>query len=137
MKYELEHFHRDIPDNELLADLRRVGQDLGKSRVTFREYNKRGRFTASTLAGRFGSRNAAIDKADLQRTANWNISDEELFKNLVEVWTALGRQPRCRDLRPGPSRFSWNTYAYRFRTWRNALAQFVQWANEGELPPAP
>jgi hypothetical protein len=134
MKYELEHFHRDVPDDELLADLRRVGQELGKSRVTFREYNEKGRFTASTLAGRFGSWNAAIDKAELQRTINRNISDEELFENLVQVWTALGRQPRSRDLRPGPSRFSWNTYAYRFKSWRRALAAFVQWANEGQVP---
>lgn len=135
MSYELEPFHRDVPNDELLADLRRVAQELGKSQVTFREYNDRGRFTASTLAGRFGSWNAAIDKADLQRTINRNISDQELFVNLVEVWTALGRQPRSRDLRPGPSRFSWNTYASRFRTWRNALAQFVKWANEGKLLP--
>ena len=133
MKYELEHVHRDVPDTELLGDLRRVAQELRKNRITFREYNKMGRFTASTLAQRFGSWNAAIDKADLQRTINRNISDEDLFENLVEVWTTLGRQPRSRDLRPGPSRFSWNTYAYRFRTWRNALSQFVQWANEGQL----
>lgn len=135
MKYELEPYHWGIPDEELLADLCRVAAEIDKNRVTFREYNERGRFTASTLAERFGSWHAAIDKANLQRTINRNISDEELFKNLVEVWTALGRQPRCRDLRPGPSRFSWNTYAYRFKTWRKALAQFVQWANQGELPP--
>lgn len=137
MKYELEQFHRDIPDEELLADLRRVAQQLGKDRVTFREYNKRGRFTASTIAGRFSSWNAALDKAKLQRTINRNISDEDLFENLVKVWTALGHQPRSRDLRPGPSRFSWNTYAYRFKSWRKALAAFVQWANEGELRPVP
>ena len=137
MKYELEPFHRDIPDEELLADLRRVAEELGKNRVTFREYNERGRFAAGTLAERFGSWFAAIDKANLQRTINRNISDEELFVNLVEVWTALGRQPRCRDLRPGPSRFSWNTYAYRFSTWRNALAEFVRWANEGKFVPEP
>lgn len=135
MSYDLEHFHRDIPNDDLLADLRRVAKEIGKNRVTFREYNERGRFTASTLAERFGSWNAAIDKADLQRTINRNISDEELFENLVEVWTTLGRQPRCRDLRPGPSRFSWNTYACRFRTWRNALAQFVEWANQGKSLP--
>lgn len=135
MKYELEPYHWGVPDEELLADLCRVAAEIDKNRVTFREYNERGRFTASTLAERFGSWHTAIDKANLQRTINRNISDEELFKNLVEVWTALGRQPRCRDLRPGPSRFSWNTYAYRFKTWRKALAQFVQWANEGELPP--
>jgi hypothetical protein len=40
MKYVLEHFHRDISDDELLADLRRVGQELSKNRVTFREYNE-------------------------------------------------------------------------------------------------
>lgn len=133
MKYELEPFHRDISDEELLADLRRVAEELGKNQVTFREYNKEGHFTASTLAQRFGSWFAAIDKANLQRTINRNISDEALFVNLVEVWTALGRQPRSRDLRPGPSRFSWSTYAYRFRTWRKALADFVRWANEGKL----
>lgn len=133
MKYELEPFHRDIPDEELLADLRRVAEELGKNRVTFREYNKEGRFTASTLVERFGSWFAAIDKADLQRTINRNISDEDLFVNLVEVWTTLGRQPRSRDLRPGPSRFSWNTYACRFSTWRKALTEFVRWANEGKL----
>lgn len=137
MKYELEPFHRDIPDEELLADLSRVAKELGKNQVTFREYNKRGRFSAGTLSERFGSWFAAVDKADLQRTINRNISDEDLFANLVEVWTALGRQPRCRDLKPGPSRFSWNTYAFRFGTWRKALAAFVRWANDGELSPAP
>jgi 5-methylcytosine-specific restriction endonuclease McrA len=137
MKYELEDFHRDIPDEELLADLRRVGEELGRNRVTFREYNEKGRFSAQTLAERFGSWFAAIDKAKLQRAINRNISDEDLFANLVEVWTALGRQPRSRDLRPGPSRFSWNTYAYRFKSWRRALTAFVQWANEGTLLPAP
>jgi 5-methylcytosine-specific restriction endonuclease McrA len=135
MKYELEPFHRDTPDVDLLADLRRVAEELGKNRVTYREYGERGHFASSTLAKRFGSWFAAIDKLNLRRTINRNISDEDLFVNLVEVWTALGRQPRCRDLRPGPSRFSWNTYAYRFKTWRTALAAFVQWANEGEVSP--
>jgi len=137
MKYEVEPFHHDIPDEELLADLRRVAEELGKDRVTFREYKERGRFAPQTLAERFGSWFAAIEKANLQRTINRNISDEDLFVNLVEVWTTLGRQPRSRDLRPGPSRFSWNTYAYRFSTWRRALAEFVRWANEGKLVSEP
>ncbi|MGB9070171.1 MAG: HNH endonuclease [Candidatus Acidiferrales bacterium] len=134
MKYELEPYHWGVPDDQLLADLRRVAGELGKHRVTFREYNERGRFSASTLAERFGSWHGAIDKANLQRTINRNISDEDLFANLVEVWTTLGRQPRSRDLRPDPSQFSWNTYAFRFGTWRKALAQFIRWANEGEIP---
>jgi hypothetical protein len=133
MKYELEPYHWGVPDDELLTDLRRVADELGKNRVTFREYNEKGRFNAGTLTERFGSWHGAIDKANLQRTINRSIPDEDLFANLVEVWTALGRQPRSRDLRPGPSRFSWNTYAFRFGTWRKALAQFVRWANEGQI----
>lgn len=134
MEYELEHFHRNVPDEELLADLRRVGRQLGKDRVTFREYNDRGRFSASTLALRFGSWHGAIDKAELRKTINRNISTEDLFQNLVEVWTALGRQPRSRDLTTANSRYSWHTYSHRFHTWRNALAQFVGSANEGRAP---
>jgi hypothetical protein len=136
VKYELEAFHRDIKDEELLADLRRVGKELGKNRVTFREYGKMGRFSSGTIAVRFGSWHEAIDRANLKRTINRNISEEELFENLVEVWATVGRQPRCRDLQQGASRFSWSTYANRFSSWRNALKQFVQWANDGRLPPA-
>lgn len=137
MRYELKDFHRDIPDEELLADLRRVAMELGNDRVTFRLYNEKGRFSAQTLAQRFGSWFAAIDKANLQRAINRNISDEDLFANLVEVWTTLGRQPRSRDLGLRSSRFSWKTYACRFKSWRGALSAFVLWANEGALPSAP
>jgi hypothetical protein len=137
MKYELEPFHRDIPDEELLADLRRVAEELGKNRVTIDEYNERGSFHATTLTRRFGSWFVATDRAGLSRTRNLNIPNEELFTNLVELWTRLGRQPRYQDLKPGTSRFSSGTYEKRFGTWRKALAAFVNWANEGELSPAP
>ncbi len=137
MKYELEPYHRDTPDEELLEDLRRVAREVGKNRVTIDEYNDRGRFHAATLKRHFGSWFAATDKAGLARTRNLNIPDEELFANLVELWTGLGRQPRYQDLRPETSRFSSGTYEKRFGTWRKALAAFVQWANEGEIPPSP
>ena len=51
MKYELDPFHRDIPDEELLADLRRVAEDLGKHRVTFREYKEERAFRAADPGG--------------------------------------------------------------------------------------
>jgi 5-methylcytosine-specific restriction endonuclease McrA len=137
MKYELEPCHRDIPDEELLADLRRVAEELGKNRVTIDEYNESGSFHATTLTRRFGSWFVATDKAGLGRTRNLNIPNEELFANLVELWTTLGRQPRYQDLKPETSRFSSGTYENRFGTWRKALAAFVEWANEGELLPVP
>ncbi len=133
MKYQLEPYHRDVPDKELLADLSRVAKELGKNRVTLDEYNEKGNFHSTTLTRRFGSWFAATDKAGLARTRNLNIPNEELFANLVELWTTLGRQPRYQDLRPGTSRFSSGTYEKRFGTWRKALAAFVQWANADQV----
>lgn len=137
MKYELEPYHRDVSDEELLADLSCVAKKLGKNRVTIDEYNEQGRFHATTLTRRFGSWFAATDKSGLQRTRNLNISNEDLFANLIELWTNLGRQPRYKDLAAEGSRFSSGTYEKRFGTWRKALEAFVEWANEGELSRTP
>ena len=63
-----------------------------------------------------------------------NVSDEELFNNLVKVWTALGRQPKYNDLTTDVSRYCSGTYEKRFHGWRKALEAFVRWANEGIQP---
>lgn len=137
MKYQLEPYNRDVPDEDLLADLRRVAKESGKNRVTIDEYNERGRFHATTLQRRFGSWFVATDRAGLARTRNLNIPNEDLFANLVELWTGLGRQLRYGDLKAEASRFSSGTYKRRFGTWRKALVAFVRWANQGELPAPP
>lgn len=134
MKFQLEPHHRDIPDEELLGDLVRVANELGKGKVTIDEYNERGRFHNTTLTRRFGSWFAALEKVGLERTRNLNIPDEELFNNLVDVWTSLGRQPKYNDLTNDVSRYSSGTYEKRFGGWRKALEAFVAWANEGIQP---
>jgi Homing endonuclease associated repeat/HNH endonuclease len=134
MKFELESYSRNVPDDELLDDLKAVASDLGKSMVTIDEYNERGKFHATTITRRFRSWFTALDKAGLERTRNLNISNEELFENIVSVWTHLGKQPRYNDMTRGLSKYSAGTYEKRFGGWRKALEQFVIWANEGLLP---
>jgi len=58
-----------------------------------------------------------------------NTSDEELFKNLEEVWTKLGRQPQYRELRKPLSRYSPKPYNNRFGTFNRALTEFVNLKN--------
>jgi 5-methylcytosine-specific restriction endonuclease McrA len=58
-----------------------------------------------------------------------------LFKNLVDVRTALGRQPKYDTLTNAVSKYSSaGTYEKRFGGWRKALEAFVKWANEGIRP---
>lgn len=134
MRFELESHHRNVPDDELLDDLKNVATELDKSSVTIEEYNERGKFHATTLTRRFGSWFAALERADLERTRNLNISNEDLFENIVHVWTNLGRQPKYDDMTRDVSKYSAGTYAYRFGSWRKALEYFVDWANQEQLP---
>jgi hypothetical protein len=136
MKFELEPHNRNVPENELLADLKRVAEELRKTSVTVDEYNERGRFHATTLIRRFKRPwLKVLELAGLSKTRNLHISNEELFDNLVDVWRKLGRQPKYSDLTSQTSKYSSGTYEYRFGTWRKALEAFVVWANEGETQP--
>ena len=134
MKFELENFHRYVPDQSLVEDLIRVANQINKDKVTIDEYNERGQFHSTTLTRRFGSWFKALELAGLKKTRNLNIKNEELFSNLVEVWTLLGRQPKYSDLTREYSKYSSGTYENRFGTWRKALEAFVIWVNDNKLP---
>ena len=83
MKFQLEEFHRNVTDGDLIADLKHVANDLNKKSVTSREYNERGKFHGQTLILRFGSWLKALEKAGLQKTKDRNITEEELFEDLA------------------------------------------------------
>lgn len=124
---------RNIPDPELIQDLRRVARETGGRCVTWRLYFTRGKFRPRTLAHRFGSWNAALRAAGLSVTQVQGATDAELFDNLAAVWRKIGRQPTGRELtRHGSvSKFSESTYKLRFGSWHNALRAFETFVNGG------
>lgn len=136
MKFELKRYSRsdrkdykNVTDDELIADLKLVAVDLKKDSVTSREYNERGKFNSHIYERRFGSWLKALDKASLQRTRNYNITDEDAFKNLEEIWIKLGRQPIREEISAPLSKYSGSFYEYRFGTWQKALEKFVAYIN--------
>jgi hypothetical protein len=118
--------HRDIPDRELVRDLRRVARKTGRRRVTSALYAEHGTYRPNTMWRRFGSWNAALGAAGLKVTQHWGVPDAVLLQNLADVWRKLGRQPGWRELtkRGGFSTFAGATYKRRFGTWHNALRAF-------------
>lgn len=129
MKFELNDFHRNVSDNELIVDLKNVADLLQKNTVTLDEYNEYGHFHSTTLTRRFGSWFKCLDLADLTASrSKIGITDNELFEDIEKVWTNLGKQPsyaQMRDL----SRYSIGTYEKRFGGWRKALIAFVDYIN--------
>ena len=132
--FKVELRRRDLSEEELLADLRRVASEVGCKTVTVLEYKERGKFGSTTVIRRFGSWNIALEKAGLGAPNRQNIPDDELFENIVEVWTVLGRQPFGRELNKnsGLSTISLGTYESRFGSWNNALNAFDEFISSEE-----
>ena len=130
MKFELEQYHRNVPDDELLADLKRVAIELNKNSLTRDQYDERGKFNSGTLEKRFGGWLKGLEKAGLKKTWNRNIAEEEFFQDLEETWIKLGRQPRYKEMCPPLSKYWAGTYETHFGGWRKALEKFVAYVNK-------
>lgn len=126
---EVENYHF-ISDDELLSDLKKVADSLNKKSVTQLEYKKLGKYSPDAIKDHFGSWFTALEKVGLEKTKNLNISIEDLFENLEEIWVKLGRQPNYDEVSKPLSKYSKDVYARRFGSWRKALEAFVAFVNE-------
>lgn len=120
-----------ISNEEIISDLKRVANKLKKSTVTQNDYSEYGNFNTRTISRRFGTWNKALVVAQLSLSNESNISDEDLYENILNLWQYLGRQPRRRDLESDISKFSQSPYNRRFNSWTNAL--LVNFANSEDL----
>jgi hypothetical protein len=133
MKFELKPFNRNTPNEELISDVKKVAAEINKNTITIDEYNEKGKFHATTLTRKFGSWFKVLELAGLQKSRSpLNISEEELFQNLEEIWIKLGRQPRYTETQKPLSKYSAGTYENRFGAWRKALEKFVTYINNEE-----
>ena len=129
MKFELNDYHRNVSDSELIEDLKCVADFIKKKTVTLDEYNEYGRFHATTLTRRFGSWFKCLELAGLTPSrSKIGISDEELFEEIEKIWVRLGKQPSYAQMRDF-SQYSIGTYEKRFGGWRGALTAFVNYIN--------
>ena len=83
----MEYGEKSIKDEVLIADLVRVANELNNPKISITDYAKFGKYTAETMRARFGSWNKAKQKANLEITCVMNTTTEELFQNILELWT--------------------------------------------------
>ncbi len=65
MKFELNNYHRNVSDTELINDVIKVAKTLKKDTITQEEYQKYGRFSGSTMRRRFGNWEKTLELANL------------------------------------------------------------------------
>ena len=67
MEFKLNDFHYNTSEQELLDDLKRIADKLGRNKFSSREYDQIGKYTSGTMGVRFGSWNKALQKAGLDQ----------------------------------------------------------------------
>ena len=133
MKFEVKKVNRNIPNEELLADVKNIASTYGLTTMSQDIYVQYGKFHPTTLIRRFGSWFKVLELCDLKPSrSRINIPNEELFANIEHIWLTLGRQPKYSDIQKPLSLFSVSTYEQRFGSWYNALDAFVIYMSEEE-----
>jgi len=120
----------NVSIHECIGDLKDVSRVLGKESFTREEYSEHGKYSSTTVNRLLGSWLKALQRADLQPTRNWGITNEELFENIEGLWRSLGRQPYYSDCVKPVSKYCAGTYEKRFGSWRKALEAFVAYIND-------
>lgn len=130
--FQIKLIRRDIKDDEILEDIRRVSDEIKSPSVTRLQYDERGLFGATTVIRRFKKWNLALERAGLSIEHRQDLTNEELFQNLANVWTRLGKQPFGRQMsdRATGSQFSTATYEKRFGSWNKALLAFSNYISD-------
>ena len=133
MKFEVKKVNRNIPNEELLADVKNIASTYGLTTMSQDIYVQYGKVHPTTLIRRFGSWFKVLELCDLKPSrSRINIPNEELFANIEHIWLTLGRQPKYSDIQKPLSLFSVGTYEQRFGSWYNALDAFVIYMSEEE-----
>jgi hypothetical protein len=114
-----------ISNADLLADIKAVAAKLGRPRLSQRGYREHSSFSTTAIKSRFGSWNQALTAAGLTVTHRRDASVDQLFANLMEVWSRLGRQPRKREMVKPLSQYTHHPYVRHFGSWLTAVRQFV------------
>ena len=129
LKTHGHNFKYTFSDGDVIFDLKRVAKIINKTTLCHSEYSAHGEYHATTLMRKYGSWNKILELAGMKLNLQRNFSNEEMFEEIERVWTILGRQPTTTDINNGISKYSLNSYARRFGSWRKALEAFVGFIN--------
>jgi hypothetical protein len=126
------YYRRNVPDEELLEDVRYVANKLSKSTLTRNEYiNNGGKFGIDTVSRRFGGwinvlRLCGLTPSEMQlgaaiaTRAQDSVSVDELISDLILVSNKINKTTFTSREYDTLGTYSSCTYFRRFKTWNNA-----------------
>ena len=125
MKFELNDYHRNVADEDLINDIIRVAKELNKDALTIEEYKKIGKYSRDTIARRFGGWPEALQVSGLSPTISQvnirGISVDDMIKDLQDVSVKLKKKTFTSNEYSQFGKYSKNVFFRKYESWNNAL----------------
>jgi len=128
----LQKNYTNITKEDYIEDIRHLADALDVVAITKEKYKEYGKYSPDRIIKIFGSWNKALKASGLNYVNAKNLSEEELFNNLLDVWQKLGRQPYYQDMHQPLSICSAKPYVTKYGSWYNALERFIEYINQDE-----
>ena len=126
MKFELNEYHRNVSNDELIADVRDTANRLGKSSLTAEEYSRNGKYNSCTLFRRFGSWKKVLELSSLEikgHNFKKSITEADVIAELHRIANIIGKDSvTIVDFENHSKLCSVNALNSRFGTWEQILA---------------
>lgn len=122
MKFELDEYHRNITNEELIEDIKKVSASLSKNSITTDEYDKYGKYNHATYYRRFSSWKEALELAGLSTASkNFYISESDYIFDLKRVASLLNKNTVVISEYKKLGKYSSGRLSIRFGSWDSAL----------------
>lgn len=127
MDFVINEYHRNIPDEELLEDLKRVAAIYGKDSLTRGEYERHGKYHWSTIGRRFGTWNDALIQAHLSISRGgmakhlYCENDNAFFRDVYDVAQRLGKDYITSGDYLKFGKYNVSSRTRRYRSWDTIL----------------
>ena len=124
MKFELNEYHRNTSNEELIEDVRKTAKKLDKKTLTGVEYDKYGTYHSSTLTKRFGSWKLVLEKSCLETKGHnfkYVFTDDDVILDLKRVANIYQSKSVTAKKYNKYGRYDSSTLIKRYGTWNNVL----------------
>ncbi len=123
-----------VPDEEIIADMKRVAAIVKKDVISKEDYRMYGDFGVSVIFNRFDSWEKALEKSGFKKSSEKDKKIRDLMENLEDVWIKLGRSPRFVEIRVPFSRYNGTQYIATFGGWHTSLDLFEDYIASVKVP---
>ena len=133
MKFKLNEYHRNTPDEEFIQDIKSTALLLQKDTLTRNEYTQNGKYHSSTIAHKFGSWKNALELAGLNtkgKSKHFTMSKEEVLEDIKRVAAIYGKSTITAREYTKYGRYSSSAVFRNVGKWNELLTQAGMSLNE-------